>query len=684
MTKTRDLADLANGITSANIVDGAVTNADINSSAAVTSSKLAFTQSGTGAQQRTVESKLRDVVSVKDFGVIGDGSDETTKIQAAINATPVGGTLIVNTGTYVTGNYLTINKSINIDFRGSTINSTAPGFIFSIASSLDIANKVTYAPAIVKGQQTIPVAPPVGTTVGSYLWLEYGTQPTDVQEQHYTEFVRVLAVSPSSFTVDWAPPEDVNYSGNPRTNYFTLVTSLAKDITIKNIITNDVNASIDGIFRVAGTINVTIENHTHNNGICGLRFQDSKNITYRNVRSSNTHLVLAGWSSENLVLENCYWQAKKSPLILNDPSCIGNESEVVNLKVRNVECYIPSSETVTNVFDFSTDSKNCSIINAKITGEFTNLTSTFLNSEKEITLSNIQVFDNQNGYNVPQLNSGKLESLYDDDLGQFYIQGDTYEETLTIPFYGTIGPIIFAQGLLSDVWLYCTNWSLVSSLLIRNSTGSGFNSSSYTGSLTNNQWVRVTPAFIASIGTGINNDYGTKDYILNLLSTSPSDYIKIRYRASRNTNGAFARPGRTTEEASTIGTFTPQLISSNGDLIASTTSGFVANYVKTGRLINFSIYSTFNVTTAGTGNVLVTGFPFRLSTFSVLNISSFRFVTSAPISAILDANSANIALYTSIGDTSGSSSTPPLTTANLTVSNAFANGMLITGTGISV
>ena len=76
-----------------------IVNADVNSSAGIVASKLDFTQSGTGATTRTVESKLRDVVSVKDFGAVGDGvTDDTAAIQAALNTTSL--EIFIPDGTY--------------------------------------------------------------------------------------------------------------------------------------------------------------------------------------------------------------------------------------------------------------------------------------------------------------------------------------------------------------------------------------------------------------------------------------------------------------------------------------------------------------------------------------------------------------------------------------------------------
>lgn len=80
--------------------EGALSMQELLSSAG--SSLVGFIQSGTGATYRTVQSKLRDTVSVKDFGAVGDGvADDTAAIQAALTYCKANGYAIQGApGTY--------------------------------------------------------------------------------------------------------------------------------------------------------------------------------------------------------------------------------------------------------------------------------------------------------------------------------------------------------------------------------------------------------------------------------------------------------------------------------------------------------------------------------------------------------------------------------------------------------
>ena len=71
---------------------------------------------------RTIEDKLKDTVSVKDFGAVGDGvADDTAAIQAAIDAS-AGRTLLLSAGTYKITTSLLITD--NLKLCGEGINRT--------------------------------------------------------------------------------------------------------------------------------------------------------------------------------------------------------------------------------------------------------------------------------------------------------------------------------------------------------------------------------------------------------------------------------------------------------------------------------------------------------------------------------------------------------------------------------
>jgi hypothetical protein len=114
------ISGLGTGVATALAVNVGSAGAFLTSTevAASTGAALVGTiQAGTGAAARTVQAKLRDAISVKDFGATGDGSnDDTTAIQAAIDsAIALGRALYFPAGTYKTG-ALTINPTANLSY----------------------------------------------------------------------------------------------------------------------------------------------------------------------------------------------------------------------------------------------------------------------------------------------------------------------------------------------------------------------------------------------------------------------------------------------------------------------------------------------------------------------------------------------------------------------------------------
>ena len=83
----------------------------------ISSNLITFIQSGTGAVERTVESKLRDTVSVKDFGAVGNGvADDTTALNLALAASTF---VVIPTGTYAISSTVTIPANTTLIIQGT-------------------------------------------------------------------------------------------------------------------------------------------------------------------------------------------------------------------------------------------------------------------------------------------------------------------------------------------------------------------------------------------------------------------------------------------------------------------------------------------------------------------------------------------------------------------------------------
>lgn len=101
---------------------------------------IGFKQSGTGAVGITVHDKLREFISVKDFGAVGDGStDDTSAIQAAL--------------TYITSQTTagaTTSGALTTSYSGNTPRLHIPKGTYKITSALTLGSYLE-----VEGDQAI-------------------------------------------------------------------------------------------------------------------------------------------------------------------------------------------------------------------------------------------------------------------------------------------------------------------------------------------------------------------------------------------------------------------------------------------------------------------------------------------------------------------------------------------------
>jgi len=160
------LTDAANNeIWTVDNIGGVSTQEDlqqfINSLAASGGSNLiGFLQSGIGAVARTVQSKLRESISVKDYGAVGDGvTNDTAAIQAAIDAN-AGKNIFFPKGIYSITGITVTNSNTTLVGEGSTIG----GSVLQPANTT--GNDVTFTSCQFSGIENMAIRPVVKKTNG--------------------------------------------------------------------------------------------------------------------------------------------------------------------------------------------------------------------------------------------------------------------------------------------------------------------------------------------------------------------------------------------------------------------------------------------------------------------------------------------------------------------------------------
>jgi len=121
-----------------------------------------YIPSGTGAVQTTVQEKLRESISVLDFGAIGDGvTDDTAAFQLAINAASVNHQeIFVPAGQYL------ITSTLNI-YTGTNIIGEA-GFALTASYGLTLSSEILFVPSTPSNLFQILTNPAIGVTPGFF------------------------------------------------------------------------------------------------------------------------------------------------------------------------------------------------------------------------------------------------------------------------------------------------------------------------------------------------------------------------------------------------------------------------------------------------------------------------------------------------------------------------------------
>lgn len=287
---------------------------------------VVYTPAGTGAQPTTVQTKLRETVSVKDFGAAGDGTtDDTAAIQAAINASSGFRAVYFPTGTYKVTSTITIaNDRVGLFGDGVATRilfvptASAVCFLFDKGSASSVQNFVrdmafyssdtTYTKTAIKLidvseclLQNIQTISPHWSGNGSIFLHILGRDSTAVQELNvYADLPIKISPIPAPHTASGIGIDHFNFH-----NCYLISSGSYPIVTIDSGV-NVTHTSFDGFQAwVQGTYGLYWNDTTSTATSIGLSI---KNVRWEQVVGAAGYLIYIAHNTglDQLLLENIY------------------------------------------------------------------------------------------------------------------------------------------------------------------------------------------------------------------------------------------------------------------------------------------------------------------------------------------------------------------------------------------
>ena len=319
----------------------------------IPSANVVVTQQGTGAVQRTVESKLTEIISVKDFGAVGDGStDDTVAINKAITACRAagGGTVVFPTASYVIKRRVVgsqegsiyLPPKVNLDFNNSTL-LLQDNCAFIYGSGITNGKVMTITGNVTANSLTFTVDSTATVAAGDRFFVRLINNPFDAVETKWSYWVRIVSVDSSTqVTVDVPAPEAMTVGSTGVNNRrLTGYSERLENTYIRNVrMIQSTGGNSEGGIDLSLPINFLVENVYSENpgpGAVMVRYGDS--CTFRNIYVSES-IAQGGQGSKGRVLNfwnchNCVFEGVKGECFQG--SAVFAESYCRNCAIRDSE-----------------------------------------------------------------------------------------------------------------------------------------------------------------------------------------------------------------------------------------------------------------------------------------------------------------------------------------------------------